>query len=93
MRLERIGRQFIERSKNKGLLSKCLPTHIEASFPDGLAVQNPRAIQETQVQSLGQEDPLEEGTATHSRILAWRILWLEEPGGVQSIGLQRVRHD
>ena len=50
-------------------------------------------IQETQVQSLGREDPLEEGTATHSRILAWRIPWTEEPGGLQSMGSQRVRHD
>ena len=45
------------------------------------------------VRSLGQEDPLEEGTATHSSILAWRILWTEEPGRLQSIGSQRVRHD
>ena len=45
------------------------------------------------VLSLGGEDPLEEGMATHSRILAWRIPWTEEPGGLQSIGLQRVRHD
>ena len=45
-----------------------------------------------QVLSLGQEDPLEEGTATHSSILAWRIPWTEEPGGLQSTGLQRVEH-
>ena len=51
------------------------------------------AMQETQVQSLGQEDPLEEGTATHSRILAWRIPWTEEPGRLQCMGSQRVRHD
>ena len=49
--------------------------------------------QEMQVKSLGQEDPLEEGTATHSSILAWRIPWTEEPGGLQSMGSQRVRHD
>ena len=41
----------------------------------------------------GQEDPLEKGMATHSSILAWRILWTEEPGGPQSLGLQKVRHD
>ena len=41
---------------------------------------------------LGQEDPLKEGKATHSSILAWKIPWIEEPGGLQSIGLQRVRH-
>ena len=46
-----------------------------------------------QVRSLGQEDPLEEGMATHSSILAWRIPWLEEPGGLQSIRPQRVGHD
>ena len=49
--------------------------------------------QEAQVQSLGQEDPLEEGMATHSSILAWRIPWSEEPGRLQSIGLQGVGHD
>ena len=54
------------------------------------AVQEP---QETRVQSLGWEDPLEEGMATHSSILAWRIPWTEEPGGLQSMGLQRVGHD
>ena len=41
----------------------------------------------------GQKDPLEEGMATHSSVLAWRIPWTEEPGGLQSMGLQRVRHD
>ena len=46
-----------------------------------------------QVQSLGQKDPLEEGMATHSRILSWRISWTEEPGGLQSMGTQRVGHD
>ena len=45
------------------------------------------------VQSLGQEDPLEKGMATHSSILAWRIPWTEESGGLQSMGLQRVRQD
>ena len=58
-------------------------------------VKNPPAkqVMETGVQSLGQEDPLEEGMATHSSILVGRILWKEEPGGLQSMGLQRVRHD
>ena len=56
-------------------------------------VKNLPAMQETQVQSLGREDPLKVGTATHSSILAWRILWTEEPGGLQSMGSQRVRHD
>ena len=48
---------------------------------------------ETQVQSLGWEDPLQKGMATHSSILAWRIPWTEEPGGLQSMGSQRVGHD
>ena len=56
-------------------------------------VKNLPAVQETQVQSLDQKDPLEKGMATHSSILAWRIPWTEEPGGLQSIGLQRVGHD
>ena len=50
-------------------------------------------MQETQVQSLGWEDPLEKEMATHSSILAWRIPWIEEPGRLQSTGSQRVRHD
>ena len=54
-------------------------------------VKNLPAVQETQVRSLGQEDPLEEGMATHSSILAWRIPWTEEPSGVQSIESQKSR--
>ena len=50
-------------------------------------------MQETRVQSLGQEDALEKGLDTHSSILAWRIPWMEEPGGPQSMGSQRVGHD
>ena len=50
-------------------------------------------LQETQVRSLGQEDPLGKGMATHSSTLVWRIPWMEEPGGVQSMGLQRVGHN
>ena len=50
------------------------------------------AMQETLVRSLGWEDALEEGTATHSGVLAWRVPWAEEPGGPQSVGLQRVGH-
>ena len=51
------------------------------------------AMQETWVRSLGQEDPLEKEMATHSSILAWRIPWTEEPGGLQSTGLQKVGHN
>ena len=60
-----------------------------------LMAKNPSAMQETRVRFLGQEDPLEKekGMATHSSILAWRIPWTEEPGGLQSMGLQRAGHD
>ena len=51
------------------------------------------AMQDTWVQSLGSEDPLEKEMAAHSSVLTWRIPWTEEPGGLQSIGSQRVRHD
>ena len=54
-------------------------------------VKNLPAMQETHVQSLDGEDPLEKGMTTHSSTLAWEILWTEEPGGLQSIGSQRVR--
>ena len=55
--------------------------------------KNPPAMRETWVQSQGREDPLEEGIATRSSILAWKIPWMEEPGGLQSMGSLRVRHD
>ena len=55
--------------------------------------QNPPAMWETWFPSLGGKDLLEKGTATHSSILAWRISWTEEPGGLQSIGSQRVGHN
>ena len=54
-------------------------------------VENLHAVQETQIGSLGREDPLEEGMATHSSILAWSIPWIQEPGGLQTIGSQRDR--
>ena len=56
-------------------------------------VKNLPAMQETWIQSLGWEDPLEKEMATHSSILGWRIPWTEDPGGLQSVGLQRVEHD
>ena len=56
-------------------------------------VKDLHAMQERWVRSLGQEDPLEKEMATHSSIPAWRIPWMEEPGGLQSRGLQRVGHD
>ena len=54
-------------------------------------VKNLPAMQETQLRSLGQEDPLEKGMATHSSIVAWRIPWTEEPGGLQSVGVAKSR--
>ena len=65
-------------------------------FPGGSLVKNLPAmqkLQEMQFQSLGQEDPLEEDMATHSKNLVWKIPWTEEPGGLLSTGLQRVKHD
>ena len=56
-------------------------------------VKNLPAMQETRVRSLGQENPLEKGMETHSSILAWGIPWTEEPGGLQSMGSQKVGHD
>ena len=56
-------------------------------------VQTLHAMQETWVGSLGRKDPSEKGMATHSSILVWRIPWREEPGGLQSMGEQKVRHD
>ena len=63
------------------------------SFPDGSAVKNSPTMQETQVESLGWEHPLEKEMLTYSNILAWRIPWTEGPGGLQSMGSQRVGHD
>ena len=56
-------------------------------------VKNPPAMEETWVRSLGQEDPLEKGMTTHSSILAWKIPWTEQPGGLQSMRSQRAGHD
>ena len=60
-------------------------------FSSGSAVKHLPAMQETRGRSLGQEDPLEEEMTTHSSVLAWKIPWTEEPGGLQSMGSQRVR--
>ena len=59
----------------------------------GQTVKNLPAMQETQVRSLGGEDPLERGMATYSSIIAWRISWTEEAGELQFMGSQKVRHD
>ena len=62
-------------------------------FPGAQMVKDLPTIWETQVQSLGWEEPLKKGMGTHSSNLAWRISWTEEPGGLQSMGSQRVRND
>ena len=69
----------------------CFYLGVDLGFPGGLDGKASKL--ETWVTSLGWEDPLEEGVTTHSSILAWRIPWTEKSGGIQSIGLQRVRHD
>ena len=68
----------------------CGPPGAPMGVPCGSAVKKAPAIQETQVQSLDQEDPLEKGMATHSSILLWRIPWTEKPGGPQFMGSHRV---
>ena len=64
-----------------------------SSPPVAQTVKNLPVMQESQVQPLGQQDPLEKEMTTHSTILAWRIPWTEEPGGLQSMGSQRVGHN
>ena len=75
-------------STSQNLLQWAHPNSLVAQ-----SIKNLPAMQETWVQSLGGEDPLEEGMATHSSILAWRIPRTEEPGGLQSIRSHRVKHD
>ena len=70
--------------------------HLSGTFPSGSEVKNEpltQEPQETQVQSLCWEDPLEKGMTTHTNVLAWRIPWKEEPGGLRSFGSQRVGHE
>ena len=62
-------------------------------YPGGSEVKNPPAMQETRIPTLGWEDPLEKVTTTHSNVLAWEIPRAEEPGGLQSMGSQRIRHE
>ena len=76
--------QSEDRNQSHKLLRVSLTAQMVESLP---------AVQETGVLSLGQEDPLEKGTVTHSSILAWRIPWIEEPGKLWSMESQRVRHD
>ena len=74
-------------------MGKLPSSNEENSLPGGSVVKNLPAKQEMQVQSLGWEDALEKEMATYSSILAWRIPWTEECGGLESMGSQRVRHD
>ena len=67
--------------------------HLVMILPVAQTVKNPRAMQETWVQSPDREDPLEKGMAIHPSILAWRIPWIEELGRLQFVGSQRVGHD
>ena len=66
---------------------------LSGIFPGGSAVKNPPAIQDSCIQSLGQEDPQEKGTATYASILPWKIPRTKEPGGLQSMGSRRVKQD
>ena len=79
--------------KNSGVY---IGESLMAQLVKNIPAKNLHAMQETQetwFRSLGQEDPLEKEMATHSCILAWRIPWTEEPGGLESMGVQRIRHD
>ena len=76
-----------------GMLTDLTLVMREGGFLRGSVVKDPPAVPETRVQSLGSEDPLEKGMEMHSSILAWRIPWTEEPGGLQYIGSRRVGHD
>jgi len=78
---------WVQRPNNKNQFS------LTMGFAVAQMVKNPSAMQETWIWSLGWDDPLEKGMAIHSSILAWRIPWTEEPGGLQSMGSQRVGHD
>ena len=86
---------FAQTPNLSSLFGETIEHHVWASLM-AQWVENPPAMQETeetQVRSLGQEDSLEKEMATHSSVLAWKIPWTEEPGGLQSMGPQRVRHD
>ena len=82
-------------------LPPCLPftclfnaiSYYSLGFPDDLVVKNPPTKQESRIRSLDWEDLLEKEMATHYNILVWRVLWSEEPGGLQSMGSQRVGRD
>ena len=93
--------QFLYHWRHLGSTQACIYAHkyIENQIEQNrtslvaLLVKTPPAMWETWIRLLGWEDPLEEGMATYSSILAWRISWTKEPGGLQSMVSQRVRHD
>ena len=78
---------------DKTIIWKDMCPYVHCSIMVTQTVKNLPAMQETWVWSLGQEDALKKEMASHSSILAWRIPWAEDPGGLKSMGLQRVRHD
>ena len=82
---------YVKYTYNKNIL--VIYIYISRASLVAQMVKNLPAMQEKGVRFLSQDDPLEKGMATHSSILAWRIPWTEEPGGLQSMGLQRVRTD
>ena len=86
---------LISHSRPYAQRSTCVSWSTNSECPSLVAqlVKNPPAMQETLVQFQGWKDPLEKGTATYSSVLAWRIPWTEEPGGLQSMRLQRVGQD
>ena len=85
--------EVFKRREGKSFTFCTFPITILGSSLVAQTVKNLPTMQETTVQSLHQEDPLEEEVATYSSILVWRIPWTEEPGGLQCMGLQRVGHD
>jgi len=80
-------------TKIRSLSSWFFFPHVRDNSLVAQMVKNLSAMQETWIQSLGREDPLEKEMATHSGIPAWRIPWTEEPGGLQTMGSQRLRHN
>ena len=79
--------------RKEGLIFLRWEMRYAVGFPDGSVVKNLPTMQETQVQFLSWEDPLDKDMATHASTLAWRIPWTEEPGGLQSLGSHRIGHD
>ena len=84
---------FSEMEIPRDAIQRCASLYPEQAFLLAQMVKNPPTMQETWVQFLGWEDLLKKGIAAHSSILAWRILWTEEPGRLQPMGSQGVRHD